>query len=217
MHEQVVKLPISEDAVLQLHRLTRGEIWNAGKYKEKDGYIIEKLPNGRSRIRFKTVSAMDTPACMRELVEAYGDALYEHRVHPLVPLVAFNLDFLCIHPFRDGNGRVSRLLFILQCYHMGFEVGRYISLEHLIEQNKERYCETIEQSSQGWHESKHDQWPYINYILSLIKMAYREFEQRICQLQSPKGEKIVSLFTLSTGVWALSAWPNFKANALMSA
>jgi Fic family protein len=104
-------------------------------------------------------------------------------------LVAFNLDFLCIHPFRDGNGRVSRLLLLLQCYHLGLEVGRYISLERLIEQNKERYYETLEQSSQGWHEGKHDPWPYINYVLSIIKMAYREFEQRLGQLQSPKGEK----------------------------
>jgi Fic family protein len=106
-----------------------------------------------------------------------------------VVLGAFNLDFLCIHPFRDGNGRVSRLLLLLQCYHLGFEVGRYISLERLIEQNKDRYYETLERSSQGWHEGTHDPWPYINYLLSVIKMAYREFEQRLGQLQSPKGEK----------------------------
>jgi len=189
IHEQGVKLPISEETVLQLHRLTRGEIWDAGKYKEKDGDIIEKLPDGRSRVRLKTVSAPDTPVCMKELVELYSDALDEHRIPPLILLVASNLDFLCIHPFRDGNGRVSRLLLLLQCYHLGLEVCRYISLERLIEQNKERYYETLEQSSQGWHDGKHDPWPYINYILSIIKMAYREFEQRLGQLQSPKGEK----------------------------
>ncbi|CBE68240.1 MAG: Fic family protein [Candidatus Methylomirabilis oxygeniifera] len=189
IHEQGATLPVSEETVVTLHRLTRGEIWDAGKYKEKDGDIIEKFPDGRSRIRFKTVSATDTPACMKELMELYGDAVDERRIPPLVLLVAFNLDFLCIHPFRDGNGRVSRLLLLLQCYHLGFEVGRYISLERLIEQNKERYYETLAQSSQGWHEDKHDPWPYINYILSIIKMAYREFEQRLGQLQSPKGEK----------------------------
>jgi Fic family protein len=189
IHEQGAKIPISEATVLQLHRLTRGEIWDAGKYKEKDGDIIEKFPDGRSRVRFKTVPAKDTPSFMKDLVELYDDAIKDRNVPPLVLLAAFNLDFLCIHPFRDGNGRVSRLLLLLQCYHLGLEVGRYISLERLIEQHKDRYYETLEQSSQGWHVAKHDPWPYINYILSIIKMAYREFEQRLGQLQSPKGEK----------------------------
>lgn len=189
IHEQSAKLPVSEDTVLKLHRLTRGDIWDAGKYKEKDGGIIEKFPDGRSRVRFRTVSAVDTPTCLKDLAVLYDDAIKEQRIPPLVILGAFNLDFLCIHPFRDGNGRVSRLLLLLQCYHLGFEVGRYISLERLIEQNKDRYYETLERSSQGWHEGTHDPWPYINYLLSVIKMAYREFEQRLGQLQSPKGEK----------------------------
>jgi Fic family protein len=189
IHEHSAKLPISEETVLQLHRLTRGEIWDAGKYKEKDGDIIEKFPDGRSRVRFKTVPAVDTPICMSDLVELYDDAIKDHKVPPLVLLAAFNLDFLCIHPFRDGNGRVSRLFLLLQCYHLGFEVGRYISLERLIEQNKERYYETLEQSSEGWHEGKHDPWPYINYILSILKMAYKEFEERLGQIKSPRGAK----------------------------
>ncbi|MBW2369321.1 MAG: Fic family protein, partial [Deltaproteobacteria bacterium] len=122
-------------------------------------------------------------------VELYDNAIKDYKIPPLVLLAAFNLDFLCIHPFRDGNGRISRLLLLIQCYHLGFEVGRYISLERLIEQNKERYYETLEQSSQNWHEGKHDPWPYINYLLSTIKMTYREFEQRLGRLQSPRGEK----------------------------
>lgn len=189
IHEQSAKLPVSEETVLKFHRLTRGDIWDAGKYKEKDGDIIEKFPDGRSRVRFRTVPAVDTPICLKDLAVLYDDAIKEQRIPPLVLLGAFNLDFLCIHPFRDGNGRVSRLLLLLQCYHLGFEVGRYISLERLIEQNKDRYYETLERSSQGWHEGTHDPWPYINYLLSVIKMAYREFEQRLGQLQSPKGEK----------------------------
>ena len=189
IHEQGAKLPVSEDTILRLHRLIRGEIWDAGKYKEKDGDIIEKFPDGRLRVRFKTVRATDTPICMKELVEFYDDAIKECKIPPLVILAAFNLDFLCIHPFRDGNGRVSRLLLLLQYYHLGFEVGRYISLERLIEQNEERYYETLEQSSHSWHKCKHDPWPYTNYTLFIIKTAYREFEQRLGQLQSPKGEK----------------------------
>ena len=189
IHEQGRDLPISEETILRLHRLTRGDGWDAGQYKEKDADIIEKFPDGRSRVRFKTVAAADTPIWMKALVERFDEALKEREVPPLVLLAAFNLDFLCIHPFRDGNGRVSRLLLLLQCYHLGLEVGRYISLERLIEQNKEGYYETLEQSSRGWQEGKHDPWPYINYILFIIKMAYREFEQRVGQLQSPRGEK----------------------------
>jgi Fic family protein len=101
----------------------------------------------------------------------------------------FVLDFLCIHPFRDGNGRVSRLALLLQSYQAGMEVGRYISLERLIEQNKERYYETLEQCSVGWHEGKHDPWPFINYILSIFKIAYQEFEERVGQIAEPKGAK----------------------------
>lgn len=189
IHEQGAKIPVSEETVLQLHSMIRGEIWDAGKYKEKDSDIIEKSTGGRLRVRFRTVPAKDTPSCMKDLVELYDDAVNDRQVPPLVLLAAFNLDFLCIHPFRDGNGRVSRLLLLLQCYHLGFEVGRYISLERLIEQNKDRYYGTLEQSSQRWHEGKHDPWPYINYVLFIIRTAYREFEQRLGRLQSPKGEK----------------------------
>ena len=126
---------------------------------------------------------------MRELIELWNRSLDERWVHPLIGLAAFNLDFLCIHPFRDGNGRVSRLLLLLQCYHLGYEVGRYISLERLIEQNKERYYETLEQSSLRWQEGKHDPWPYMNYVLFILKTAYREFEERVGQTKSPRGAK----------------------------
>jgi len=189
IHKQGAKLSISEGTILSLHRLARGEIWDAGKYKEKDGDIIEKYPDGRSRVRFKTVSAAATLNYMGELVEFYNDAIKDRKIPHPVLMAASNLDFLCIHPFRDGNGRVSRLLLLLQCYHLGLEVGRYISLERLIEQNKERYYETLEESSHGWHEGKHDPWPYINYILFIIRTAYREFEDRLGRVKSPRGEK----------------------------
>lgn len=189
IHKQGAKLSISEETILTLHRLVRGEIWDAGKYKEKDGDIIEKYPDGRLRVRFKTVPAAATPNYVRELVELYNDAIKDRKIPHAVLMAAFNLDFLCIHPFRDGNGRVSRLLLLLQSYHLGLEVGRYISLERLVEQNKERYYETLEQSSLGWHEGKHDPWPYINYILFIIKTAYREFEDRLGRVKSPRGEK----------------------------
>ncbi|OGQ63915.1 MAG: cell filamentation protein Fic [Deltaproteobacteria bacterium RIFCSPLOWO2_12_55_13] len=189
IHEQGAGLPVSEETLKKLHRLTRGDIWDAGKYKDKDADIIEKYPDGRERVRFKAVPAAKTKDYMQELVELWSCSLRERWVHSLIALAAFNLDFLCIHPFRDGNGRVSRLLLLLQCYHLGFEVGRYISLDRLIEENKERYYETLERSSQGWHEGKHDPWPYVNYLLFILKNAYKEFEERVGQTASPKGAK----------------------------
>jgi Fic family protein len=189
IHEQGKKLPISGETILNLHRLCKGEIWDAGKYKEKDGDIIERYPNGRERVRFKPVKTTKTPSFMRELIKMWDRCLLEKWVHPLIAMAGFNLDFLCIHPFRDGNGRVSRLIVLLQCYHLGYEVGRYISLERLIEQNKERYYETLEQSSEGWHEGKHVPWSYVNFFLYTLKTAYQEFEERVGQIKGPRGSK----------------------------
>lgn len=189
IHENPAALPVSDATIQKLHALTRGEIWDAGKYKDKDGDIIERYPDGSERVRFRTVSAAETPARVAELVADWQRCLDERWVHPLIALAAFNLDLLCIHPFRDGNGRVSRLVLLLQCYHLGYEVGRYISLERLIEQNKARYYETLEQSSQGWHEGKHDPWPYINYVLFILKTAYKEFAERVGDIKAPRGAK----------------------------
>jgi len=189
IHEGDAKLPISEATVKKLHRLSRGEIWDAGCYKEKDVDIIQTYADGRSRVRFKTVPAKQTPKAMAEMIELWERGFREKWVPPLVLAAALNHDFLCIHPFRDGNGRVSRLLFLLACYHCGIEAGRYISLERLIEQNKERYYEVLEQSSQRWHEGKHDAWPVINFLLFILTQACKEFEQRVGQIKSPRGEK----------------------------
>jgi Fic family protein len=193
IHSRGAALPVSEQTILELHRIIRGDAWDAGAYKEKDGDIIEKYPDGRERIRFKTVKSAKTPACMAELLGMWDRCMQERWAHPLIALAAFNLDFLCIHPFRDGNGRGSRLLLLLQCYHLGYEVGRYISLERLIEENKERYYETLELSSQQWHEGKHDPWHYVNYLLFILKTAYREFESRVGDIASAKGAKTATV------------------------
>jgi Fic family protein len=213
IHEQGKNMGVSEETILNLHRLCRGDIWDAGKYKERDGDIIEQYPNGRERVRFKTVLAAKTPGLMKSLMERWEQCLLEKWVHPLIAMTAFNLDFLCIHPFRDGNGRVSRLLLLLQCYHLGYEVGRYISLERLIEQNKERYYETLERSSEGWHEGKHQPWPYVNFVLHTLKTAYREFEERVGQIVSPRGAKQNSLLVLSDGILVPFKFPTFRRNA----
>jgi Fic family protein len=189
IHEAGARLPITDAFIKRLHKLCRGEIWDAGAYKEKDVDIIQTYADGRSRVRFKTVPANQTPQAMSEMVKLWERGLRERWVHPLVLAAALDLDFLCIHPFRDGNGRVSRLLFLQACYHCGIEAGRYISLERLIEQNKERYYEVLEQSSQRWHAGKHDPWPTINFLLFILTQACKEFEQRVGQIRSPRGEK----------------------------
>lgn len=189
IHEGTAGLSVSEAALRELHRLARGQIWDAGQYKERDGDIIERYADGSERVRFSPVSAADTPLAMSSLLADWQSCRDERWVHPLIAMAAFNLDFLCIHPFRDGNGRVSRLALLLQCYQAGYEVGRYISLERLIEENKARYYETLEISSQRWHEGKHDPWPYINYVLSILKMAYREFAERVGEMKAPRGSK----------------------------
>ena len=189
IHERGAKMAINEATIKRLHKLCRGRISDAGAYKERDVDIIQTYPDGRSRVRFKTVSPLQTPAAMAEMVELWQRGMKEKWVHPLVLAAALNLDFLCIHPFRDGNGRVSRLLFLLSCYRCGIEAGRYVSLERLIEQNKERYYEVLEQSSHRWHEGTHDPWPAANFLLFILTQACEEFEERVGQLKSPRGEK----------------------------
>jgi len=189
IHEEAERILLDEITVKRLHAMARGEIWDAGCYKEKDADIIERYPDGREQVRFRTVPAAETPERMALLLADWQRCLDEAWVHPLIALAAFNLDFLCIHPFRDGNGRVSRLLWLLQSYRLGYDVGRFVSLERLVEQNKERYYETLEQSSKGWHEGETDPWPYINFVLSIMKTACQEFAERVGEIREPRGAK----------------------------
>lgn len=202
IHEQGKNLELTEDLIRELHYLSRAKTGDAGQYKTYGNDIIEKYPNGTSRVRFRTVSAEETPAYMQKLVENWHRCLNENWIHPLIALAAFNLDFLCIHPFRDGNGRVSRLLFLLGSYQLGYDVGRYISLEKLIEENKERYYETLEMSSIGWHDGRHDAWHLINYLLYILKQSYKTFEERAENIASPRGQKTEMILT------AIASLPN---------
>jgi Fic family protein len=189
IHEQHGDLDISSDTILRLHALTRPDIWDSGKFKSEDGEIIEKHPDGRVTVRFRPLSAAETSAGMERLSNLYAQALQDKRVPPLILWAMHNLDFLCIHPFRDGNGRVSRLLLLLTLYRLGFTAVRYISIERIIEQSKDRYYETLQISSQRWHDAAHDPWPYVNYLLYTLKEVYREFEERYENTSLPVGEK----------------------------
>jgi Fic family protein len=189
IHERNAKLPVSEKTIRELHRLSRANVGDAGRYRAGASEIIEIQADGRRRVRFKAVDARQVTPAMAEMVTLWKRCVAERWVHPLVGLAASNLDFLCIHPFRDGNGRVSRLLWLVQAYQLGYEAGRYISLERLVEEHKDRYYETLELSSHGWHEGAHDPWPYINFSLFILKTAYNEFEERLARVAAPRGEK----------------------------
>ena len=190
VHRKSTSLPVTTLTVLELHRMARGDIWDAGKFKEKAEPVIERYPDGRTRVRFMPVAAGGpTATALAELTELWTLSQRDRSIGGLVAMAGFALDFLCVHPFRDGNGRMSRLLMLLLSYHAGAEVGRYISLERLIEQNKDRYYETLEQSSQGWHEGKHDPWPFVNYVLWVLKQAYAELERRVGETADERGAK----------------------------
>jgi Fic family protein len=189
IHEQYATLPVSPETILNLHARVHPEIWDSGRFKQEDGEIIEKHADGRITVRFRPLSAKETPAAMDQLCRLSERALQEKQVPPLVIWAAQNLDFLCVHPFRDGNGRVSRLLLLLSLCQMGVTAGHYISLERIIEQSKDRYYATLLASSQGWHEGRHDPWPYVNYILFTLKQLYQEFEAGYENTSLPVGEK----------------------------
>ena len=179
IHQGHANEHISIGTIQELHRVARAGLGDAGTFKTRDSDIIERYADGSVRVRFRPVSAVETPKFSQGLVEVWNRCLEEKRVHPLIALGAFSLDFLCIHPFRDGNGRVSRLLLLLQSCQVGYGVGRYISLDRLIENSIERYYETLEIGSQGLHQGKHDPWPHIGYLLFILNDAYREFQERI--------------------------------------
>jgi Fic family protein len=207
IHEQHDTLSVSPETVLRLHALTRPGVWDSGRLKDQDGEIIEKHADGNVSVRFRPLSAAATPAAIAQLCADSARLARERQVPPLIVWAACNLDLLCIHPFRDGNGRVSRLLLLLHLYHLGFTAGRYVSLERLIEQSKDRYYETLRQSSQGWHEGRHTPWPYINYLLYTLKELYAEFERRVGQMKAPRGEKagaVIDAVDRQTGPFRLA-------------
>jgi Fic family protein len=189
IHSKHVSLPITPQTILRLHQLCRGESGDAGKWKEKDNAIVRHYSNGRLEVIFKPVSAKQTPQMIKQLCLIYQDSIDQSKYPELYAVACLILDFLSIHPFRDGNGRVSRLLTLLALYHHGFSVGKYISLERIVEQTKETYYETLNKSSQGWHQAKHDIVPWFNYFLTTVLGAYKEFEERAAVVRPARGAK----------------------------
>lgn len=180
IHENYDYIPIRPGMILQLHRdlykfsgLTIG-----GSYKNSDNVITEELPDGTKRVRFQPVPAWETAEAVDTLCTAINDALNDAELDPLLLIPMFILDFLCIHPFNDGNGRMSRLLTLLLLYRSGYMVGKYISIEKLIVDSKESYYDALQSSSGNWHEGRNDYLPFVRYMLEVIVAACREFSAR---------------------------------------
>ena len=189
IHENYDYIPINSNYMLQLHRDLYKFIGNSsgGIFKTADNIIRETDADGNASVRFRPVAAWETPAAVDELCKAYKEA--KDDADPLILNMMFILDFLCIHPFNDGNGRMSRLLTLLLLYQSGFIVGKYISIEKIIEDSKETYYEVLQDSSINWHENTNDYKPFVNYMLGIIVGAYREFESRVKLLTNPKFSK----------------------------
>jgi Fic family protein len=173
-------LPLSPEVIRKLHALAQGGAsGDAGQYKSRDNEIIEILPGGEKRVRFVPTCAEETPQAVQSLCEAYLRVGAIERL-PVLPLIATCVfDLLCIHPFRDGNGRVSRLLTTFLLMREGFSVCRFISLERLVEERKEEYYGTLAQCSAGWHDGRNDVEPWWNFFLSVLRQAYADFAQKV--------------------------------------
>lgn len=181
IHANYEYIPIIPSMLLQLHRdlyKFSGEGYG-GKFKSSDNIIAEIGRNGKKSIRFKPVPAWQTAESINDLCSAFNEIIESENVDPLLLIPMFILDFLCIHPFDDGNGRMSRLLMLLLLYRSGYIVGKYISLEKIIENSKESYYEVLKESSYGWHENENNYEPFVRYTLGIIVSAYREFESRV--------------------------------------
>lgn len=191
IHASADHMQFTVNVILQLHSMIYRYLPSeGGRWKAVDNQIVEQNPDGSlHRVRFNPVSAFATPQAMDCLVEQYEHAIAGKGVEALVVIPAVILDFLCIHPFRDGNGRTARLLTLLLLYHFGYEVGRYISLERIFEESKETYYDSLEASSRNWHDGTHDIHPWFRYFWGTSLRAYREFEERVGKITGVRGSK----------------------------
>lgn len=190
IHESGKYMPFTPNVILQLHTvLCRYMADPGGRFKSTDNEIIEKHPDGTQRVRFTPTKAHLTVDAVDQLTRNYALVVEQKKHDALIFIPLAILDFLCIHPFSDGNGRISRLLTLMLLYQFDYEVGHYISLERIFEDSKESYYETLEISSQRWHSAKHDVRPWLNYFWGALLRAYREFEERVGIVATSRGSK----------------------------
>ena len=204
IHENYDFIPVRPNMILQLHRdlYKYSNLAIGGSFKNSDNIIAEELPDGTKRVRFQPVPAWETSEAMDILCSTFVDALADVELDSLILIPMFILDFLCIHPFNDGNGRMSRLITLLLLYQSGFFVGKYISIERLIADSKETYYEALQDSSAGWHEGTNDYLPFVRYMLGIVVAAYREFTSRVDILITrglSKPERVREIIRSTTG------------------
>ncbi len=180
IHESFDTIPITRNYILQLHKIMYSYMNNpmAGQTKNVQNYISASYPDGHTKILFTPPAPYETPEALDRICEEYNRVIGNYEIEPLIAIPVFIHDFLCIHPFNDGNGRMSRLLTTLLLYRSGFYVGKYISLETKIAKNKDLYYEALGHSQDGWHEGNEDAVPFIKYLLGTILAAYKDFEDR---------------------------------------
>lgn len=180
IHESFDTIPITRNYILQLHKILYSHMNNplAGQTKNVQNYISASYPDGHTKILFTPLAPYETPEALDKICEEYNKVIGNFELEPLIAIPVFIHDFLCIHPFNDGNGRMSRLLTTLLLYRSGFEVGRYISLEAKIAKHKDLYYDVLNQAQVGWHDGTEDKIPFIKYLLSIILAAYKDFEDR---------------------------------------
>ena len=181
IHESHDFIPIRPTYILQLHRdlLKHAGLTYGGRFKNTQNYINETKADGTVVTRFVPLAPYETEPAIEAICESYLRTLAMETVDPLILIPTFICDFLCIHPFNDGNGRMSRLLTLLLLYQNGYEVGKYISIEKQIEKTKDAYYDVLERIDQGWHEEENDPTPFIKYMLQVILACYKEFEERV--------------------------------------
>lgn len=181
IHDSYEFIPVRPSIILQLHR----DLYKfsgksiGGAYKNSDNIIAEEDAEGNRFVRFQPLPAWETPEAIEQICNAFNDVMSRGEADPLLIIPMFILDFLCVHPFNDGNGRMSRLLTLLLLYKAGYIVGKYISIEKVIETSKDTYYEALQSSSQDWHEEKNDYAHFVRYMLGVILSAYREFSERV--------------------------------------
>jgi len=193
-------LRVTPEFLGRLHGIILEGTADAEQWREEESDIIEFRPNELSGIPFRLVPVTEIPRAIDELCKSYNAVLSRQEVYPLLAVGALVLDFLCLHPFRDGNGRVSRLLALLCLYQNGFEIGRCISLEHLMENSRADYYVALRKSREGWREGKHDLVPWLQYFFGVLRLAYAEFERRVREAMSPRGAMTVLVETAVDGL-----------------
>lgn len=186
IHDSFDAIPITQNYILQLHKILYSHMNNpiAGRTKSVQNYISATYPDGHAEILFTPLAPYDTPEALDRICEEYNRVIGNMEVEPLIAIPIFIHDFLCIHPFNDGNGRMSRLLTTLLLYQNGFYVGKYISLEAKIAKNKDLYYNALGQAQMGWHEGTEDAVPFIKYLLGTVLAAYKDFEERFALVET---------------------------------